>query len=127
MNRIMAFGLAVSAMVLTAAAEPPRSLELNIASATSQTELSACIIRRVESLGRASSVPIENGMAVDWIIGGGPGPYDPRFTVEIRDIEGSRHLSASYRHPLSRGAALKMVRDLVQRCSPASVDQVPAK
>jgi hypothetical protein len=105
-----------------------RRTDIDITSSKPLIDLQSCVTRMLMRAGRITPVPIEHGVALDFQLGnlvGGAGPQVE--TYEIRDMDGVRHITIVYRHPVTAKGAVKDLRKTAERCFPESLSQFPSK
>lgn len=121
MRRLMMAGVLVLALPGTARAEdqPHRPWGNRAVIAMPFLDAQACIVRQMGNTGRVTIIPASGGSDIDWSIGGSllmPNTGAAQVTFQLRDAADGVTLEILYRHPLSRKAMDRTVRDLGKRC-----------
>lgn len=105
-------------ILLLSATDPMRTTDIDIQSSQSLVDLQSCSMRILAAHGRVTPIPVENGVSIDFQMPGLglTGPGEAKLAFVVTDVQGARHITATYRHPLSAKTATGMLRDTAKRC-----------
>lgn len=94
-----------------------RATDMTFASQQPIADLSACSLRALNSIGRATPIPADNGISVDFVMKNLIAA-DGKNLVTFEFIESGDHrkINVFYRHPWSAKTTEAFTRSLAKRC-----------